>query len=103
MADLEMMPEAIAEEAGTQMADLKADIAEVSAQAAAIDLAPAVDIEPAKEERKRTLSLSSLLKNRDRSPQWPIRSILLTAMQFLAMERALSARYQTLLTELSRV
>ncbi|MBR0308521.1 MAG: toxic anion resistance protein [Mogibacterium sp.] len=34
------------------MADLKADIAEVSAQAAAIDLAPAVDIEPAKEEKK---------------------------------------------------
>ena len=52
MADLEMMPEAIAEEAGTQMADLKADIAEVSAQAAAIDLAPAVYIEPAKEEKK---------------------------------------------------
>ena len=96
MADLEMMPEAIAEEAGTQMADLKADIAEVSAQAAAIDLAPAVDIEPAKEEKKED-SLAQF------TPEEQRQIILLTAMQFLAMERALSARYQTLLTELSRV
>ena len=66
MADLEMMPEAISAEAGSQMAELKSDIADVSAQAAAIDLAPAA--EPAAEaaEEKKADPLAQFTADEQR-------------------------------------
>ena len=61
-----MMPEAIAAEAGSQMAELKSDIADVSAQAAAIDLAPAA--EPAAEaaEEKKADPLAQFTADEQR-------------------------------------
>ncbi len=57
MADFELTPEAVVDAAETQAADLEAQVQEVAAQAAAIDVAPAIDFAPefapvAEEEKK---------------------------------------------------
>lgn len=52
MAEFELTPEAINEAAATQAEEVKASVEEVAAQAAALDLAPAVELEPAVEEKK---------------------------------------------------
>ena len=46
MADYELTPEAVVEAAETQAAVLEAEVQEVAAQAAAIDVAPAIDFAP---------------------------------------------------------
>lgn len=46
MADFELTPEAVVDAAETQAAGLEADVQEVAAQAAAIDVAPAIDFAP---------------------------------------------------------
>lgn len=52
MAEFELTPEAVANAAESQAAELQAEVQEVAAQAAALDLAPAIDLEPAVEEKK---------------------------------------------------
>ncbi|MBR2675175.1 MAG: toxic anion resistance protein [Mogibacterium sp.] len=54
MADFELTPEAIQEEAKTVATELATDVKDVAAQAAAIDLAPMIDIEPPAEVRQET-------------------------------------------------
>lgn len=46
MADFELTPEAVVDAAETQAAVLEAEVQEVAAQAAAIDVAPAIDFAP---------------------------------------------------------
>ena len=56
MADFELTPEAVVDAAETQAVDLEAQVQDVAAQAAAIDVAPAIDFAPefapAEEEKK---------------------------------------------------
>ena len=52
MAEFELTPEAINEAATAQAEEVKTGVEEVAAQAAALDLAPAIDLEPAVEEKK---------------------------------------------------
>ena len=57
MADYEFTPEAVNEAAETQAAELQESINEVAAQAAAMDLAPMIDLEaPAEETRESSLA-----------------------------------------------
>ena len=60
MADFELTPEAIQEEAQTAASELATDVQEVAAQAAAIDLAPMVDIEADAEESREKAQLIQL-------------------------------------------
>ena len=46
MADFELTPEAVVDAAETQAVELEAQVQEVAAQAAAIDVAPAIDFAP---------------------------------------------------------
>ena len=56
MADFELTPEAVVDAAETQAVELEAQVQDVAAQAAAIDVAPAIDFAPefapAEEEKK---------------------------------------------------
>ena len=52
MADFELTPEAINEAAATQAAELHEGVQEVAAQAATIETAPMIDLEPAVQESK---------------------------------------------------
>lgn len=52
MADFEFTPEAVADAAESQAAEMHAEVQEAAAQAAALDLAPVIDLEPASEEKK---------------------------------------------------
>ena len=52
MAEFELTPDAINEAATAQAEEVKTGVEEVAAQAAALDLAPAIDLEPAVEEKK---------------------------------------------------
>ena len=60
MADYELTPEAVVDAAETQAAVLEAEVQEVAAQAAAIDVAPAIDFAPeftqVEEKKEDTLS-----------------------------------------------
>ena len=60
MADFELTPEAVVDAAETQAAVLEAEVQEVAAQAAAIDVAPAIDFAPeftqVEEKKEDTLS-----------------------------------------------
>ena len=60
MADFELTPEAVADAAETQSFELEAQVQEVAAQAAAIDVAPAIDFAPefapAEEEKEDPLA-----------------------------------------------
>lgn len=61
MSEFELTPEAVEEAAKEQTAELKADVSEVAAQAAAIDAAPAIDFgaefaEEEEEKKEDTLS-----------------------------------------------
>ncbi len=56
MADFELTPEAVVEAAETQKAELDADVQEVAAQAAALDLAPMIDLEPEEEKKPAALT-----------------------------------------------
>ena len=54
MAEFELTPEAVADAAENQAAEMHAEVQEVAAQAAAIEEAPMIDFgaEPAVEEKK---------------------------------------------------
>lgn len=65
MADFELTPEAINEAVETQAAELQADVSEVAAQAAAIDAAPMIDLEPA-EETQQENSLAQFTEDEKR-------------------------------------
>ena len=54
MADFELTPEVIKEEAQTQAAEVATDVQDVAAQAAAIDLAPIIDLEGNDEQDAQT-------------------------------------------------
>ena len=60
MADFELTPEAVVDAAETQAAVLEAEVQDVAAQAAAIDVAPAIDFAPeftqVEEKKEDTLS-----------------------------------------------
>ena len=68
MAEFELTPEAINEAAATQAEELKASVEDVAAQAAALDLAPAFDLEPAEEkvEEKKEDSLAQFTADEQR-------------------------------------
>ena len=68
MAEFELTPEAINEAAATQAEEVKASVEEVAAQAAALDLAPAFDLEPAEEkvEEKKEDSLAQFTADEQR-------------------------------------
>ena len=65
MAELELTPEGITEEFKSQAAEIKADVQEVAAQAAAIDAVPMIDLEP-KEEEKKENSLAQFTADEQR-------------------------------------
>ena len=54
MAEFELTPEAIQEEAQAVANELATDVQDVAAQAAAMDLAPMIDLEAPAEQRKET-------------------------------------------------
>ena len=68
MAEFELTPEAINEAAATQAEEVKASVEDVAAQAAALDLAPAFDLEPAEEkvEEKKEDSLAQFTADEQR-------------------------------------
>lgn len=68
MAEFELTPEAINEAAATQAEEVKASVEDVAAQAAALDLAPAFDLEPAeaKVEEKKEDSLAQFTADEQR-------------------------------------
>lgn len=68
MAEFELTPEAINEAAATQEEEVKASVEDVAAQAAALDLAPAFDLEPAeaKVEEKKEDSLAQFTADEQR-------------------------------------
>lgn len=68
MADFELTPEAVVDAAETQAAVLEAEVQEVAAQAAAIDVAPAIDFAPefAPVEEKKEDPLSKFTPDEQR-------------------------------------
>ena len=68
MADFELNPEAVVEAAETQAVELKNDVEEVAAQAAALDMAQAFDFAPefAQEEEKKEDSLAKFTPDEQR-------------------------------------
>ena len=69
MADFELTPEAVVDAAETQALDLEAEVQDVAAQAAAIDVAPAIDFAPEfapVEEEKKEDSLSKFTPDEQR-------------------------------------
>ncbi len=68
MADFELTPEAVVDAAETQALDLEAQVQDVAAQAAAIDVAPAIDFAPefAPEEEKKEDPLAKFTPDEQR-------------------------------------
>ena len=68
MADFELTPEAVVDAAETQAEELKADVQEVAAQAAALDMAQAFDFAPefAPEEEKKEDPLAKFTPDEQR-------------------------------------
>lgn len=68
MADFELTPEAVVDAAETQTEELKADVQEVAAQAAALDMAQAFDFAPefAPEEEKKEDPLAKFTPDEQR-------------------------------------
>ncbi len=69
MADFELTPEAVVDAAETQALNLEAEVQDVAAQAAAIDVAPAIDFAPEfapVEEEKKEDSLSKFTPDEQR-------------------------------------
>ncbi|MBQ3371392.1 MAG: toxic anion resistance protein [Mogibacterium sp.] len=69
MADFELNPEAVVDAAETQALDLEAEVQDVAAQAAAIDVAPAIDFAPEfapVEEEKKEDSLAKFTPDEQR-------------------------------------
>ena len=68
MADFELTPEAVVDAAETQAVELESQVQEVAAQAAAIDVAPAIDFAPefAPEEEKKEDPLAKFTPDEQR-------------------------------------
>ena len=68
MADFELTPEAVVDAAEAQAVDLEAQVQDVAAQAAAIDVAPAIDFAPefAPEEEKKEDPLAKFTADEQR-------------------------------------